>query len=97
MYKRAAPRAPVWSALHRHVVVRLKHRGVVYVFREIAASTDYLGEVVRTQAGPMRVHVWRVLPPGIEPRYIIQPDPTPGSGAIMWSYMREEDADADSD
>lgn len=73
---------------HRHVVVRLKRRGVVWLFRELAASTHYLGEVVRTEAGPHRVHIFRALPPGTEPRWSIveTTDDPPTAEVQVWPW-----------
>ena len=48
--------APVKST-HGHSVIRIEHEGVVYVFRRKVA-TCMVGEVVRTMAGAIRVHVW---------------------------------------
>lgn len=58
-----ALQSPLYRTTHRHEVVRFKLHGITWLFREIASAVRYAGEVVRTDAGTLRVHLFRVLPP----------------------------------
>jgi hypothetical protein len=52
--------APVYRTTHRHSVLRLELDGVAYLFRRWTLGHHYyLGEVVRTQTGRLRVHLFR--------------------------------------
>ena len=44
----------------RHMAVRVSHEGTVYLFR-VVGGRNYLGEVVQTQAGTLRVHLWSIV------------------------------------
>lgn len=50
----------LYRSVHRHTVARVAHDGIVYVFR-VVCGADYIGEVVRTESGAVRVHVWTAV------------------------------------
>lgn len=56
-----ALRAPVYRTTHRHPVIRLQLDGVTYLFRSGIAGDCYLGEIVRTPEGRIRVHAWAAI------------------------------------
>lgn len=45
----------------RHEAIRFKLHGVLFLFRELSPSLNYAGEIVRTQGGQIRVHLWKVI------------------------------------
>ena len=53
----AAYKSPVLRTTHRKLAVKVVHEGVVYLLR-VVGGRDYVGEIVRTQAGFVRVHCW---------------------------------------
>ena len=55
-----AYRNPVVKTTHRKLAVKLIHQEIHYVLR-VVGSRDYLGEIVRTQQGEYRVHVWTIV------------------------------------
>ena len=55
-----ASRGKVVQTTARHMAVRVSHLGTVYLFRAVGGR-DYLGEVVETQAGTIRVHLWSIV------------------------------------
>jgi len=55
-----ASRGRVVQTTARHMAVRVSHLGTVYLFR-VVGGRDYLGEVVETQAGTIRVHLWAIV------------------------------------
>jgi len=51
--------APAYRTTHRHPALRLKYHGITIVSRTApAASGEYVGEIVRTQSGALRVHLF---------------------------------------
>jgi hypothetical protein len=55
-----AYRNPVVKTTHRKLAVRISHGGIAYVLR-VVGGRDYLGEIVRTERGEYRVHVWTIV------------------------------------
>jgi len=55
-----ASRSKVVKTSARHMAVRVSHLGTVYLFR-VVGGRDYLGEVVETQGGTIRVHLWAIV------------------------------------
>lgn len=51
---------PVVKTTHRKLCVKVSAGGIDYVFR-VVGSTDYLGEIVQTDGGQIRIHVWKIL------------------------------------
>ena len=47
----------IYRTTHGKVCARIKHKGIVYIFRTLSGR-QYIGEVVRTQKGDIRVHLW---------------------------------------
>jgi hypothetical protein len=45
----------------RHEAIRFKLHGVLFLLRELSPSLNYVGEIVRTQSGQTRVHLWKVI------------------------------------
>jgi hypothetical protein len=45
----------------RHEAIRFKLHGVLFLFRELSPSLNYIGEIVATADGKTRVHCWRVI------------------------------------
>ena len=45
----------------RHEAIRFKLHGVTFLFRELSPTEVYAGEIVRTQGGQIRVHLWRII------------------------------------
>ena len=79
----AAYQNPVVKTTHRKLAVKLIVDGVHYVLR-VVGGRDYLGEIVRTEAGEYRVHVWTIVDgPHEEVATIISrktdTDPPPGA------------------
>lgn len=57
---RLANQSPVLRTTHRKLAVKVSHEDVSYVLR-VVGGRDYLGEIVRTQDGDLRVHVWTIV------------------------------------
>lgn len=55
-----ASRGRVVQTTAHHMAVRVSHLGTVYLFR-VVGGRDYLGEVVETQSGTIRVHLWAIV------------------------------------
>jgi hypothetical protein len=55
-----ASRGRVVQTTASHMAVRVSHLGTVYLFR-VVGGRDYLGEVVETQSGTIRVHLWAIV------------------------------------
>lgn len=55
-----AARGRVVKTTAAHLAVRVSHLGTVYLFR-VVGGRDYLGEVVETQQGTIRVHLWAIV------------------------------------
>ena len=55
-----ASRGRVLKTTAHHMAVRVSHLGTVYLFR-VVGGRDYLGEVVETQSGTIRVHLWAIV------------------------------------
>lgn len=58
-----ASRAPVYRTTHgaKKLAIRLALDGVTYLFRTGLAGDCYLGEIIRTPEGMVRVHVWTAI------------------------------------
>jgi hypothetical protein len=57
---RLAYQQPVLKTTHSKMAVKVSHGNVSYVLR-VVGGRDYLGEIVRTQDGILRVHVWTIV------------------------------------
>jgi hypothetical protein len=57
---RLAQQSGVVKTTHRKLAVRISHGGIAYVLR-VVGGRDYLGEIVRTERGEYRVHVWSIV------------------------------------
>lgn len=57
---RLAQQSPVLKTTHRKLAVRISHGGIAYVLR-VVGGRDYLGEIIRTERGEYRVHVWSIV------------------------------------
>jgi hypothetical protein len=55
-----ASRGRVVQTTAHHMAVRVSYLGTVYLFR-VVGGRDYLGEVVETQSGTIRVHLWSIV------------------------------------
>lgn len=67
----------VYRTTCRHPALRVHHNSITYVLRTALSGTDYVGEVVRTQAGAYRVHAWTVSLRGGKPLGAIIPREEP--------------------
>lgn len=44
---------------HRHFAIKVSHENISYLFRTLGGH-HYIGEIVQTQEGNIRVHVWSI-------------------------------------
>jgi hypothetical protein len=63
----ALARAPVFRTTSKHPALRVQRDGITYLLRTAPSGVDYVGEVIRTEAGPYRVHAWTVSLAGGRP------------------------------
>lgn len=55
-----AKESQVYRTTSRKLAVRILHEDIVYLLR-VVCGRDYIGEVVRTDSGTYRVHVWSAI------------------------------------
>lgn len=55
-----AVQSDVYKTTCRKLAVRIKVKGVVYIMR-VVCGKNYVGEIVRTEKGDIRVHVWEAV------------------------------------
>jgi hypothetical protein len=51
----------LYRTISRHSVIRFKLHGILFLFRELAPTTNYVGEIVKTSVGGIRVHLFKVI------------------------------------
>lgn len=56
-----ACRSRVYRTTHRHLALRCQIDGLTVLFRAGVAGDCYLGEIVRTESGAIRIHTWSVI------------------------------------
>ena len=65
-----ALQSPLFRTTHRHEAVRFKLHGTIFLFRELAETTTYVGEIVQTPEGSQRVHLFKVAFVGSKPKFV---------------------------
>ena len=81
-----ALQSPLFRTTHRHEAVRFKLHGTIFLFRELAETTTYVGEIVQTPEGSQRVHLFKVAFVGSKPKFVFTFAPQ-----VPLSHLQPED------